>query len=845
MLKNCLFILLLFFGYSFCVSIISSDASLSTPNQCDGRPIIQEWIKQRKQIKIENDLLQVIISKNFNDDLKRLVNSAEIYQQPYVILGLCEESNGENLLSHFLETIKQTPTIQFEKLLILFSTPSSLFVSSPKELSHFYLENYPDGTMLFKAEKSCFPSSLESQYKSTHNFRFLSSQAFLAPARELVRLFKELDFQAPQNEPLEVYSQQYFSLAFLTLREKFKMQIDSNKKVFASLFGKDDSENFLIKNKNGINKLIWRSFDSVTNDITESTPILVSGLPFSFLEERKQKQKQQLDSDDASWVKNLQKEDYEQVNLKKEQIITKENIISEIDSKFNLGLLQNFFPSTETFQAPFSSSSDYNTLELKANNKILIALFLSDDDIFARLLFEGIENLDYEKSNIVLLVNYKRTSKRANPEIVDWIEKVSKTQGTPGNYLLVIKSFEMDLRKAKREAMMKTLEHECDYYFTTDAVLENVDTLSHLINERKRLITPMMTLHDSTYSNFWGEINWEKQGFQKNFVYTPVVKREYKGVLRVPVVWGSFLIHSSLLTRISGNYLSVDSTRKSEIDWDVLLDKMNRYAKSDDWWIDLVFIVKSSYELDEGIWISNKEHFGYLIDKDDLPPNAEKDEENGRVHKELYAYSNNKYLFKKYYYSEDFFNFIHDSQPSNYTEVCPDAYAWVFMRTHFGEHLIEEAENYGNWSGGGHKQSYDPRIGGTENYPTQDIHLNQFGLHDTWLDIVKTDIAHLADTIYGGLTTKGINIAFIVRYKPGAQSFLKPHNDASLYTIDVALNKPGRDFEGGGVRYVRRNCTYIPPEPGYSIIHPGRLTHKHEGLRTISGTRYILVTFID
>ena len=114
-----------------------------------------------------------------------------------------------------------------------------------------------------------------------------------------------------------------------------------------------------------------------------------------------------------------------------------------------------------------------------------------------------------------------------------------------------------------------------------------------------------------------------------------------------------------------------------------------------------------------------------------------------------------------------------------------------------------------------------------------------------WQDIVLTDIDKLADDIYWDVDTKGINIAFIVRYRMDHQRYLKPHVDSSLYTVAVALNKPGVDFKGGGVRFVRRNCTHIPPDSGHAIMHPGFFTHRHEGLAITEGTRYILVTFIN
>ena len=32
---------------------------------------------------------------------------------------------------------------------------------------------------------------------------------------------------------------------------------------------------------------------------------------------------------------------------------------------------------------------------------------------------------------------------------------------------------------------------------------------------------------------------------------------------------------------------------------------------------------------------------------------------------------------------------------------------------------------------------------------------------------------------------------------------------------------------------------------GWIFMHPGRLTHQHEGLYTTKGTRYIMVSFVD
>ena len=36
---------------------------------------------------------------------------------------------------------------------------------------------------------------------------------------------------------------------------------------------------------------------------------------------------------------------------------------------------------------------------------------------------------------------------------------------------------------------------------------------------------------------------------------------------------------------------------------------------------------------------------------------------------------------------------------------------------------------------------------------------------------------------------------FVVKYHPAKQYFLRPHHDSSTYTINVALNRRGIDYE--------------------------------------------------
>ena len=51
-----------------------------------------------------------------------------------------------------------------------------------------------------------------------------------------------------------------------------------------------------------------------------------------------------------------------------------------------------------------------------------------------------------------------------------------------------------------------------------------------------------------------------------------------------------------------------------------------------------------------------------------------------------------------------------------------------------------------------------------------------------------------------------MTLDFIVRYRPSGQSSLRPHSDASTFSVNVALNSRGTDYQGGGTRFIRQNC---------------------------------------
>ena len=131
--------------------------------------------------------------------------------------------------------------------------------------------------------------------------------------------------------------------------------------------------------------------------------------------------------------------------------------------------------------------------------------------------------------------------------------------------------------------------------------------------------------------------------------------------------------------------------------------------------------------------------------------------------------------------------------------------------------------------------------------PTVDIHFTQINFQKHYLYFLKRFVQPIQIKVFPGYLspTPRADLNFVVRYRPGEQDHLRPHHDASKYTINIALNKPSVDFQGGGCRFVRKNCTVTQTRKGWLFLHPGRVTHLHEGLKVTAGTRYILVSFVD
>jgi len=238
------------------------------------------------------------------------------------------------------------------------------------------------------------------------------------------------------------------------------------------------------------------------------------------------------------------------------------------------------------------------------------------------------------------------------------------------------------------------------------------------------------------------------------------------------------------------------------------------------------------------MYATNLAHHGHLKEMDTYTTEHK--------HNDLYQLFDNVLDWEDKYLHPEYTDYL--AADSDIPMPCPDVY-WVPIATQdFCKELIEECEHFGEWSGG-NKNHEDKRIaGGYENVPTVDIHMKQLGFEAHWLHMLKDYFSPMVSRIFTGYKSDNkAYMNFVVKYSlaPDGQYYLTPHHDASTYTVNMALNKAHIDYGGGGARFLRYNCSVTDTKMGWALLHPGRLTHQHEGLPLKWGLRYLMVSFVD
>lgn len=481
-------------------------------------------------------------------------------------------------------------------------------------------------------------------------------------------------------------------------------------------------------------------------------------------------------------------------------------------TKLQINYLGNYIPTAWTFETGCTVCKE-NLRPLAALKEseyplVVIGIFIQQPTPFVTVFFERLLKLQYPKNRLKLFIYNQETHHE---------RQVSSFLHDHGKLYQDVKFIgpEENLDGATSRNLgfdMCRKDEDCEYFFSMDieVVLKNENTLKILIEQNLPIIAPMITRAGRLWSNFWGALSADGY-YARSEDYVDIVQGHREGIWNVPYVSSVYLMKAGLL--------------RSELS-DFELFQSNNLDP------DMAFChnIRS-----KGIfmYVTNMQRFGRILSTENY--------QTGHFQNDLWQIFENPQDWQERYIHENYTRMVKDKLIET---PCPDVYWFPIFTDVACNHLVEEMENFGQWSGGA---NVDTRIqGGYENVPTIDIHMNQINYEKEWHKFLLEYVAPITEKMFPGYYTKAqFDLAFVVRYKPDEQPALRPHHDASTFTVNIALNQVGPDFQGGGCRFLRYDCSIQSPRKGWALMHPGRLTHYHEGLPTTAGVRYIAVSFVD
>ncbi|XP_036959783.1 procollagen-lysine,2-oxoglutarate 5-dioxygenase 1 [Acanthopagrus latus] len=481
-------------------------------------------------------------------------------------------------------------------------------------------------------------------------------------------------------------------------------------------------------------------------------------------------------------------------------------------TKLQINYLGNYIPNTWTFENGCTVCHEdlrpLTALKESEYPMVVIGIFIQQPTPFVAVFFERLMKLKYPKNRLKLLIfnqevhheNHVSSFLHNHGNLYQDVKFIGPEEGVDGPASRNL-GFDM-CRKDK----------DCDYFLSIDieVVLKEENTLKILIEQNLPIVAPMITRVGRLWSNFWGALSVDGY-YARSEDYVDIVQGRRVGVWNVPYVSSVYLVKGSLLR---------SELTDSELFNSHILDPDMAYCHN----------IRN-----KGIfmYVTNMHTFGRILSTENYPTD--------HLHNDLWQIFENPVDWQERYIHE---NYTHIMKDKLIETPCPDVYWFPVFSDVACDHIVEEMEHFGQWSGG---RNQDPRIqGGYENVPTVDIHMNQINFEKNWHKFLLEYIAPITEKMYPGYYTKAqFDLAFIVRYKPDEQPSLRPHHDASTFTINIALNQLGPDYQGGGCKFLRYDCSIKAPRKGWALMHPGRLTHYHEGLPTTAGVRYIAVSFVD
>uniref|UniRef100_A0A8C2ASE6 procollagen-lysine 5-dioxygenase n=1 Tax=Cyprinus carpio TaxID=7962 RepID=A0A8C2ASE6_CYPCA len=466
-------------------------------------------------------------------------------------------------------------------------------------------------------------------------------------------------------------------------------------------------------------------------------------------------------------------------------------IHGNVNTKIYFNYLANYIPNVWNYEqgCTICDQDMVDLSQLKEFPQVTVGIYIEQPTPFLTEFLERFLSLDYPKDKLNVFVHNSVSVYHEKHIQKFWEENKD-----------VFRSFKVvgpeetltqgEARNMGIDLCRKDLS--CDYYFSIDAdvMLTNRQTIKLLIEQNRKIIGPLVTRHGKLWSNFWGALSLDGY-YARSEDYIDIVQGKRVGVWNIP-----FMAHIYL---IKGHTLRNELKERNVF----VLERLDP---------DMA-MCRNARDLGLFMYVTNRHEFGRLISIANY--------NTSHYNNDLWQIFENPLDWREKYINPNYTRIFTDNileQP------CPDVFWFPVLSEKACDELVEEMENHGSWSGGKHE------------------------FYVRYKKASLTMICHCMENNYMEVLPQLFGYAimnFVVKYTPNRQAYLRPHHDSSTFTINIALNNKGLDFQGGGCRFHRYNCSIESPRKGWSFMHPGRLTHLHEGLPTTNGTRYIAVSFID
>ncbi|XP_029995712.1 procollagen-lysine,2-oxoglutarate 5-dioxygenase 1 isoform X4 [Sphaeramia orbicularis] len=389
-------------------------------------------------------------------------------------------------------------------------------------------------------------------------------------------------------------------------------------------------------------------------------------------------------------------------------------------TKLQVNYLGNYIPNSWTFETGCTVCHEdlqpLTTLKESEYPLVMVGIFIQQPTPFVSVFFERLLKLKYPKNRLQLFIY--------NQE-VHHEDQVRTFLQDHGHLYQDVKSIgsedDMDAVSSRNLALdMCRKDKNCDYFFNLDieVVLKNEDTLKILIEQNLPVVAPMITRPGRLWSNFWGALSAD--GFYaRSEDYVDIVQGRRVGVWNVPYVSSVYLIKADLLRSELSDYQLFQS---NTLDADMAFCHNIRNKA--------IFM-----------YVTNLHTFGRILSTENYQTN--------HLHNDLWQIFENPADWQDRYIHENYTRIMKDKLIET---PCPDVYWFPVFTDVACNHIVQEMEHFGQWSGGNNK---DSRIqGGYENVPTIDIHMNQVNYEKEWHKFLLDYIAPITEKMYPGYYTK-------------------------------------------------------------------------------------------